>query len=367
MIPENATRTNSIPNIDEIDKAIRASVIIVNYNHRAYLEGCLKSLMEDRDPADEIILVDNASTDNSVEFVRETFPQVQIVCNSQNIGFAGGCNLGARIAQGEYLAFLNPDTIVTPGWLKKLIDAIRVNPKAGLATPKILLHDKPEQINTAGNNIHLAGLTMCRGLGLHRDSLVEPGAVSAISGAAFVIRKELFYELDGFDEDFFLYMEDTDLSWRARLAGYQCWYVPDSIITHDYAVRFGPLKVYYQERNRYIMLFKNLRWPSLVFLAPALFLMEIVSWGFVLLREPRRYQNKLKAYQWVKTNWSSILSKRRKVQAMRCESDRNILLDSSFRLDFEQVDEGNIGHLARLIFNPIFFLLKVFILIFVWW
>ena len=366
MIQAREINTVTEPDIDKGD-SIYASVIIVGYNHRSHLELCLKSLMENRITGDEIILVDNDSSDDSVEYVKVNYPQVRIIRSRNNLGYAEGSNLGAREALGKYLVFLNPDTVVTPGWLEALIAALENENHPGLATSKILLADKPEYINTAGNEIHIAGLTMCRGLGMGRDELSHPVEVSAISGAAFVISQELFHLLGGFDTDFFMYMEDTDLSLRARLAGYRCLYVPDSLIYHDYALRFGRQKIYYQERNRYIMLLKSLRWPTLLLLTPTLFLMEIISWGFVVINERWRYHNKLKAYSWVFKNWAHILRERRTVQELRRVKDRELLLHSSSSLSFEQVDEGSIGHIARLIFNPLFFVLKNITLLFVWW
>ena len=156
-------------------------------------------------------------------------------------------NVGVRSSSGNYLAFLNPDTVVEPGWLDALIAALEADPRAGLATAKILLLDDPARINTCGCDVHYTGLTLCRGMGMGRSALTDPVDVSAVSGAAFVIRRDLFEALSGFDAAYFLYMEDTDLSWRARLAGYSCLYVPTSFVYHDYSLRFGPKKAFYEE------------------------------------------------------------------------------------------------------------------------
>jgi GT2 family glycosyltransferase len=342
---------------DSGKRAPEASVIIVNHNGRAHLESCLRSLVFD-DPQDyEIIVVDNVSSDGSADHVEWAFPSVRVIRNRINGGFGQGSNLGARCARGEYLAFLNPDTVAKPGWLSVLVLALKDRPWAGLATPKILLLSDPRRINTCGNMLHLTGLTLCRGMNLGRDAFAECEKISAISGAAFVVRRELFNALGGFDESFFLYMEDTDLSYRARLAGFECLYVPSAVVFHDYALRFGPSKTFLQERNRYLMLLKAMRWRSLLVLLPALIVAEFLTWGFVLLKERTQFRGKLRAYFWIARHWDHVLRLRRRVQAMRKRDDRELLAQSAHRLSFEQTGDGVIVLLARLMFNPTFFVL----------
>ena len=180
----------------------------------------------------------------------------------------------------------------------------------------------PERLNTCGCNIHVTGLTLCRGMGRARDTYVQRDEVGAISGAAFAIRAELFERLGGFDETMFLYLEDTDLSWRARLAGWQTVYVPDSLVLHDYELRITPLKVFWEERNRYLMLLKSLRWPTLLLLAPVYLLAEVITWAFVLLKDRHNIGNKLRAYGWVMASWSLIRRKRRETRAAACGEHR---------------------------------------------
>jgi GT2 family glycosyltransferase len=334
----------------------RASVIIVSYNHREHLGRCLKSLQAAKGAGSEaeVILVDNASTDGSADYVAEAFPWVRLVRSNCNRGFGGANNLGADLAQGEYLAFLNPDTAVETGWLAELVGALEESADAGLATSRILLMNDPTHINTCGNDVHITGLTLCRGMGKPRQAYDHPAEVGAVSGAAFAIRRNLFEELGGFDQDFFLYMEDTDLSWRARLAGYRILYVPTSIVYHDYSLRFWPHKTYYQERNRYLMLLKSLRWRTLLAMLPALLLGEIVTWGFSLLRDRRRLGNKLRAYAWVIKNWRRVMAQRHRTQALRRVRDRELLLSSVARVGFEQTGRGPVTQMAHLVLDPLF-------------
>jgi GT2 family glycosyltransferase len=215
--------------------------------------------------------------------------------------------------------------------------------------------------------VHLTGLTLCRGLGAPRDAFAQAGDVDAISGAAFAMRRETFTKLQGFDMDFFLYMEDTDLSWRTRLAGWQIWFTPHSLIRHAYALRLSPRKVFYQERNRYLMLLKCLRWPTLFVLLPALLLAEVITWGFVLWNDRANLGNKLGAYAWISTHWRDIMQKRQTTQALRRIPDRELLRHTSFTLDFEQAAQGLPARLARLAFTPLFAILRAMALGLVWW
>lgn len=194
----------------------RASIIIVGYNSLSDLPRCLASLQEDMAQEDEVIVVDNASQDGTPQAIREHFPWVRVLCSPENVGFGAANNLAAAQARGEYLAFLNPDTTAEPGWLEALIAALEDDPSAGLATPKILLMQDPQRINTCGNDIHISGLTLCRGMGEPSAAFSQLETVSAVSGAAFVVRRALFEAIGGFDPLFFMYMEDTDLSLRAR-------------------------------------------------------------------------------------------------------------------------------------------------------
>lgn len=345
---------------------LQASLIIVAYNAQAYLERCLSAVFEMSGISCEVILVDNASSDGSAELVAQKFPQVRLIQNENNLGFGGGNNLGAQSATGNYLVFLNPDTIVKPGWLVFLIEALEDDSRAGLATSKILLLNDPERINTCGNSIHLTGLTLCRGLRRPKNTFNQRESVAAVSGAAFAIRRELFERLGGFDEDFFLYMEDTDLSWRARLAGWDCLYVPESIVLHDYRLRITPLKVFYQERNRYLMLLKSFKWGTLIFLLPTLLLAEVITWGFVIWGDRARLGNKIRAYGWIARHWSSVWQKRRATQRLRRIDDRELVQAMVSRLDFEQVEHPMV-RLAHLIFDLPFGVLKRITLALIWW
>jgi len=335
--------------------ATKASVIIVTHNSRDDVARCIQSLHQDR--ADyEIVVVDNASSDDCGEYVTQNFPNVRVIRNPVNSGYGGGNNVGARVARGEVLVFLNPDTIVQPGWCAALVEALG-EPDVGLATAMILLRDDPTRVNAFGNQMHVSGLTECRGLGDHRDAYTSVEDVTAVSGAAFAIRRDVFEDLGGFDEDFFLYLDDTDLSMRARLAGYRCVGVPSSAVYHKYAHRWCPEKTYLLERNRYLLLLKCFQWRTLLVLFPALVLAEIVTWGFVVLRGRRWLGVKLRAYAWIVRHWPTVMRARRRTQALRRVSDRDLIAHGTYRLAYEQVVNGACNWIAHAVFDPLFWLI----------
>jgi GT2 family glycosyltransferase len=346
---------------------IRASIIVVSYNALDKLVPCLRSVLSHLSSDCELIVIDNASSEGNADAIAAQFPEVKLVRSPVNLGFGPGANRAAVRARGHYLAFLNPDTLVEPEWVERMIDGLERETRAGLATPKIVMAGAPEKINTCGCDVHLSGLALCRGLLQPASGYSRTARVGSISGAAFVIRRELFELLGGFDEDMFLYVEDIDLSWRARLGGWETIYVPESVVRHDYEFKLSRQKIFWQERNRYLMLLKSLRWPTLIAISPALLLTEIVSWGFVLLRDRKNAGNKPRAYLWVVRHWARIMRGRKDTREVRAVSDRDMLKATTFALDFQQGGGGQAGAFAGYIFNPLFFLLRSVALAVVWW
>jgi GT2 family glycosyltransferase len=277
----------------------RVSIIVVGYQSRHHLARCLHSVLGQHYSGEtEILFVDNASTDGSADYVRSTFPTVITLAVEANLGYAGGNNLGADRATGEVLVFLNPDTEVSSNWLAELVHPLTNDPTIGLTTSKILLLEDRTTINACGNEISLCGITWCRGAGQPAGSFSDDSDVTAVSGCAFAITASLFWHLGGFDESFFMYLEDTDLSWRARVAGYRCRFVASSVVYHDYRLKFSPAKIANMERNRYRMLAKHLSLRAAIALAPALLLGEVLAWGYATARGPAYLAAKARATGW---------------------------------------------------------------------
>lgn len=236
------------------------SVVVVSWNGRKYLEPCLGALAAQQGIDAEVILVDNASTDGTVEFVRARFPQVRLVRLAENHGFAGGNNAGAREARGGFIAFLNNDTVPDPHWLRALRKGI--DPAAGflLATSCIVYMHDPSIVDSAGDGFFRWGGAFKRHHGAPVHLAAASGEVFGVSGAACLMSKAVFDELGGFDEDFFASHEDVDLSYRARLRGYRCRYVADAVVRHHGSVTIGratAFAVFHGQRNLEWLYLKN--------------------------------------------------------------------------------------------------------------
>lgn len=243
------------------------SVIIVNHNGRRWLEACLSAVGAQDVPGVEVVLVDNDSSDGSLDLVRERFRAVRLAPAERNLGFAEGNNLGARMARGRYLAFLNNDTEPAPDWARALRRALDVDPSIGLATSQIVyLHD-PSIVDSAGDGYLRAGGAFKRLHGQPAALAGESADVFGACGAAFMIRRDLFRELGGFDSDFFMVYEDVDLSFRARLLGYRCVYAADAVVRHAGSASLGrlsPSAVFFGQRNLEWTYLKNMPWPLLL-------------------------------------------------------------------------------------------------------
>ncbi len=331
------------------------SIIILSYNSRKDLTECISSLIDQTYPDKEIIIVDNASTDGSPEFVRKSFPGIKLIETGSNLGYPAGNNAGASQAKGKYIIVVNPDTVADPQWLDELIRPLEENPEIALTTSKILMYGQRGRINTCANHSHFTGLDFCRGLHEPSSSFSYPQEVGAVSGCSFAIRREVFEELGGFDPDFFLYLEDIDLSWRARLAGYKILYVPSSIVHHKFRLSVAPWKEFYLERNRYLMLLKNYSLKMLILITPALFVTEIVTWGHAILNGFPYIHNKFRAYRWILANPGRILDKRREIQKNRRVSDKEFIQLLEWKIPFEQViGNGFVSGLANVILNSFY-------------
>lgn len=327
------------------------SAVVVTHNGARHIGACLRSLLGAGGVA-EVVVVDNASADGTAELVRREFPRARVVAIGRNLGYGEACNLGVRLAGGEYVAIVNQDVVARPGWAERLVEALAADPGAALATPKILVRGAPDRINACGNAPHYTGITPCRGYNRPAQEYGEREEVGAVSGAAFVARRAVFEALGGFDPSFFMYLEDTDLSLRARLAGYRCLYVPGAVVEHEFSPSFAAEKIYWLERNRPAMLLKLYRWPTLVALAPALLLAELAVWGYCLLRGRSWVGAKLRAYAWVAGHLGAILAARWRTQRWRRVPDRALLACCTAELELEELRHP-VGRVGMGAMNPL--------------
>ncbi|WP_174591717.1 glycosyltransferase family 2 protein [Methanocella conradii] len=244
------------------------SMIIVNYNGKRFLDKCLSSVEAQTYRHFETILVDNGSTDGSLEFVKSRFHGVHIISNNENLGFSKANNVGISASRGAFIATLNNDTEARPRWLEALVDAMLSEDNVGMCASKMLFMNSPWVINSTGICISRSGESWDRGMfepdrGQY-DSIEE--VFGPCAGAA-LYRRTMLDEVGLFDESFFAYMEDVDLAFRARLKGWKCLYVPDAVVYHHHGGTAGymsDLSVYYGNRNIIWNFIKNYPAPLLL-------------------------------------------------------------------------------------------------------
>lgn len=304
------------------------SVIVVNYNGGKNLRQCLDSLLVDKNTSREVLIVDNASTDESPMVLRTIaalHPDLTVIWNSQNVGYAGAVNVALNSARGAFVAVLNMDVSVARDWLTPLLTFLQEHPAAGAVNP-LLLTSGEGRINAAGQDVHITGLGFNRFLGRPVERVGKaPVRVSGLQGGAFLIRRALLDRAGGMDATGFLYHEDVNLSWLVQLMGFTLYCVPQSVVYHDYFLSMYPTKLYFLERNRWSMLLAYLYWPTLILLAPALFVTEALIWCYCIIRGWGFVRAKLSSYRWIWRRWPDIQKRRRLADSVRVISDWSML------------------------------------------
>ena len=239
----------------------RVSIVIPNYNGMAFMEACLRAVLQDA-PGAEILVVDNASKDGSLEYTRGQFPEARILAMDENYGFARAVNEGIKAATRPYVILLNNDTEIVPGFIDALVEALERDKKAFSVQAKLIqLHD-PGKIDDAGNFYCALGWAFARGKDRSVAAYEEPDEVFAACAGAAIYRKSVFEEIGYFDEAHFAYLEDVDVGWRARIHGYRNLYEPKARVLHagsgTSGSRYNEFKVRLSSRNNIWIIYKNM-------------------------------------------------------------------------------------------------------------
>jgi len=289
------------------------SILLIGYNSKRFLEPCLKSVEAQTYKHFETIFIDNASSDGSVEYVREHFKDVKVVANRDNLGYAKAANQGMQMSKADYVMVLNPDLILTPNYLELIIKKCEQDPKIAAITGKVLKYDfekneKTKFIDTTGLYCFRNRRVIDRGQGLEdQGQYDDEEEVFGVSGAVPVYRRTALEDIklpphDFLDEDFFMYKEDIDISWRLRLCGWKCYYLPQAVGYHGRGTgvlkRFTHYQVYkgrknlsrfqkyYAYKNQRLMQVKNELWGNLARDFFSIFMKEILIFGYIMVREP---------------------------------------------------------------------------------
>lgn len=304
----------------------KASVIIVNWNGERYLEQCLRSVLNQTYKGFEIILVDNNSSDGSLVLVESVFPNVIVVRNSENRGFAAGNNDGIRKASGEYIVTLNNDAIAEPSWLEELVKAVEDDDSLGMAASKMLFYDWPDVINSTGISLDRAAIAWDRLGGQPADrSETEPVEIFGPCAGAALYKRSMLQDIGLFDEDFFMYLEDVDLAWRGRLRGWRCLYVPTAEVRHVHSassVEGSAFKNRLLGRNKIWTTIKNCPAPDFYLYLPAIIFYDLLSMPYSVLVRGNfaNLQGRIDGLRMI----SSALRKRSEIQRRRRASSAEL-------------------------------------------
>lgn len=334
------TDTSDTPSNDQGHDDPKVSVVIVTYFSSKYVDKCLESVLSNG--PDEVVVVDNASKDGTLEIIRSRFGSVKLLARDDNIGYGAAVNVGVRECTGDVVAILNPDTIVCKDWLLRLVETVTSKEKT-IATPRIMIYDG-SVVNTCGNYEHFTGFTFTKGLGMYPDNIPDDLNVSGISGACFAMMKKDFLEIGGFDEELFLYMEDAELSWRAHAHGYSFVFVNDSVVFHDYKLNVSAEKLFRLENGRYYLLRKFLTTKDMFSIGPSLLMSEVLSWGFAVRLGSSGIKYKMRSMMY-------FFSNPREVQ----QSDyKKFLSHFDDRIPNDQLSYGFVDKMAKKWANVIF-------------
>lgn len=262
------------------------SVIIPNYNGAGYLRACLDSLKKQSFRDFEVILVDNASEDDSVEMTREKFPEAKIIRLSENFGFCRAVNEGIRRSKSPYVLLLNNDTVADEHFVGNLYKAIQKRPGSFSCAAQIRKLCDPGLMDDGGDYYCALGWAFALGKDKPKEGYQKSRKIFASCAAAAIYRREVFEHIGFFDEAHFAYLEDMDVGYRARIYGYENWYVPEAIVDHvgsgTTGTRYNKFKVRYSARNNLYLIYKNMPLFQLILNLPLLFAGFLIKYLFFL-------------------------------------------------------------------------------------
>ncbi len=329
------------------------SIIIVNWNGLKYLKNCFESLINSNYKNHEIVFVDNGSTDGSIEFVMNNYPYTIIIENKENMGFAEANNQGVNASSGEYILFLNNDTIVTENFLIELANILEDNINIGACQSKTLLMDNPHILDATGSFMTPTGFLSHDGIcEVDTGQYNQTREIFSAKGVCMLVRRSVLNEVGVFDKDFFAYFEETDLCWRIWLAGYKIFFVPDSVIYHKMggttAQMYLPFIEFHSFKNRICSLLKNLSGVNLIKIMPIhIFFCCGVCLLYALMRKSHNSVAIMRAILWNLMNFRSTSDKRTIVQRqIRKVSDKQIFSTNTKKVGFKYYFELAISYCA---------------------
>ena len=296
------------------------SVVILAYGEEEWLLESVSSALASEGVTVEVVIVDNGASKQAIASVRD-LPRVTVLEPGANLGFAGGVNVGVEATRAPVVVLLNSDAHVAPDALRILRDDA-LAPGAGIVGALILLAEEPDQVNSAGNPLHVLGLSWAGRMGEDASDIVEPTAAASASGACLAMARALWDRLGGFDAAYFAYLEDMEISWRTHQLGLPVMVQPNARAWHHYEFSRTPIKMYLLERNRLLFLLTVHQRRTLALLAPPLLALEVAMLA-VAARQGWARQ-KVRGWWWLATNLRHVARRRRVVQASRTVPDAEL-------------------------------------------
>ena len=311
---------------EDIGEAPKISIVILNYNAGKLLLDCIESITNTDYENYEIIVVDNASNDNSHKECKKKFPEIKLIENEKNLGYCGGNNIGLRNVKGKFAVVLNPDTLVDPNWLRELLKGYHKFGD-GIYQPKFLTTDNHKILQSTGNMIQLFGFGFSRNKGeLDEGKFNKPEVVGYASGTCLFTSTAIFEKLGMFDSFLFAYHDDLDLCWRAAMQDIKSYYIPSSIVYHPsegFSFKWTDFKYYLLERNRQYCILTHYSRGTYYKMLPALMIVEIGVFFFYLKKGVAI--SKIKATCNILKNLGYINKKYKKIQSERIIPDKKLI------------------------------------------
>jgi len=317
------------------------SIVIVNFNGREFLQQCLRTLLNTNYPNYDAVVVDNASTDGSADEAEASFgsdSRIKIVRNSENVGHAEGCNIGARMTEGQYIVFLDSDIeFDAEEWLWELVKVMENDDSVGLAQAKIVLAEDKRCLDYVCEAVDALG-TWAANYGSKEERLKEKIEILAASSGCSIIRRKVFNQAGGFDGDYFIYDDDTDLSLRVRLMGHRILFVPSAIVIHRGGVLRGVSgqMLYHSSKNRLYTALKNYELRNMWWRFSVLtFFTFMVSVGFLATKKTKEAKATLRGLASAIKDFRKIWTKRLLFQSKRQIRDSELVSRGLVRNDFQ--------------------------------
>ena len=326
------------------------SVIVLNYNAGELLLNCIESVKKSAYKNLEIIVVDNISTDKSQEVCKEKYPDIKLIQNNENFGYCEGNNIGIRVAKGDYITILNPDTIVESNWIEELISAYNKFGE-GLYQPKHLSLNEKTVYMSAGNMLNIFGFGYAREKGKKdQNQFNKIEEINYASGTCLFTSSNVLKKVGLFDPFIFLYHDDLDLGWRASQLGIKSYYVPTSIIYHaeSYSLKWNAEKFYWLERNRKYCILTHYSKQTYSKIFPTLIAVDFFVWMFYLTKG--FLWSKIRAELDIIKNRKAIEIKYEELESKKIISDKELITKFS---DSIHVPSNVTGKNTNSVFNSV--------------